>query len=463
MHEYDTIAAVITAQGIGAMGALRISGPEAFAAAARVFRSKSGRSLARLGDYSLTFGHVYDGDELLDQALLLKMSGPKSYTGQDVAELQCHGGPLVLSRLLEAVIAAGARVAEPGEFSQRAFINGKLDLSQAEAIMDLVSASNRVSAAAAADQLEGSLSRKIRELKDRLIGILAEIEAEIDFPDEELVPGGGEKANTLAVKVEELLGEIGNILAEARYSRIYREGLRLVFYGRPNAGKSSLLNSLLQEPRAIVTAEPGTTRDTLEERILLQGIPVILTDTAGIRQAGSLAEQAGVDRARAAAAAADLILFVIDVEEGLNEENRNLLQDLDPSRTLVIINKADLLTEEDQTLPWLEELRQWHWCLLSALSEDSMKVLGKHIRLHYLSGKLSSGQGRLMLNQRQIAAVMEAQAALREVVQGIEAGVPEDMLAIDLRRAWEALGKITGETVSQALVAEIFSRFCLGK
>lgn len=463
MRDFDTIAAVITAQGMGAMGALRISGPKAFSVAEKVFRSKSGRTIQELPGYGLVYGHVFDQAELLDQALLLKMAGPRSFTGEDVIELQCHGGPLVLSRVLAALISAGARPAEPGEFSKRAFLNGKLDLSQAEAIMDLVSASNQVSAAAAAGQLEGSLSRRIAGLKEKLIGMLAKIEAEIDFPDEDLGMAGDEARKDLTAEIAEVKMETRKILEETRFSRMYREGLRLVFYGRPNAGKSSLLNALLEEPRAIVTAEPGTTRDTLEERILLQGIPVILTDTAGIRDAANQAERAGVDRARAAAAAADLVLFVLDVEEGLNEENRKLLADLRPEKTLVIINKADLLTEEVLALPWLEELRLWHWCLLSAIAPDSMRILSKHIREHYDSGQLAAGEGRLMLNQRQISAVMEAAASLEEAEQGMEAGVPVDMLAIDLRGAWEALGKITGDSVNQALVTEIFSRFCLGK
>ena len=467
MQEYDTIAAIITAQGLGAMGALRISGPAAFDVAAKVFRSQRGRRIEDLAGYSLTYGHVFSGEECLDQALLLKMAGPYSFTGEDVAELQCHGGPFVLSRLFAAVLAAGARGAEPGEFSKRAFLNGKLDLSQAEAIMDLVSASNQIAASAAVEQLEGSLSRQIKKLRDQILNSLARIEAEIDFPDEDLTEGAvgeiKEKEQGLSQELAELSETLSQLLEEAQFSRIYREGLRLVFYGKPNAGKSSLLNALLQEPRAIVTAEPGTTRDTLEERILLRGIPLILTDTAGIRQADSPAEQAGIQRAQNAVVDADLVLFVMDVTEGLDKENSEILKELSPERTLIILNKSDLLGVEGKTLPWLEKLQGWHWCLLSALAADSMEILSKQIQEHYQRGSLSVNQKRLMLNSRQLAAVMEAHGIINEARTGAQEGTPEDLLSIDLRRAWTALGKITGETVEEALVTEIFSRFCLGK
>jgi tRNA modification GTPase len=493
----ETIAAVITAPGLGAMGAVRLSGPAAFPAAAAVFRSKNGRPMEELGAYSLTFGGLYLADTFVDQALLLKMKSPTSFTGEDVAELQCHGGPVVLSRLLSALTelpGLDIRPARPGEFSQRAFLNGKMDLSQAEAVMELVGASNQRAAAAAADQLAGGLSRPIREIKDRLLTLLAEIEFAIDFPelaaeavDEPPADGAGSGAGAgLAGELASLLAQVEALLAAAGLGRIYREGARLVFYGRPNAGKSSLLNGILREPRAIVTAEPGTTRDTLEERVLLRGIPVILTDTAGIRPAGNPAERAGVERAKQMAAKADLILYVVDAAVGLTDEDRQLLGELEKKKTLVVLNKMDLLPAaaqaespadspvkssvdspmdspagnqffaDDAVLPW-------QWCLLSALSPTGLEVLAERIGRFFDQGDFYQAGGEILLNRRQEEALLSAKAALRSGAEALARGMPTDLAAVDLRQAWSALGEITGETIQPALVAELFSRFCLGK
>ncbi len=458
----DTIAAIITAPGIGAMGALRLSGPAAFAAAARVFRSKSGRDFEELGDYSLNYGGIYAGDSFLDQALLLKMKGPHSFTGEDVAELQCHGGPVVLGRLIETLTALPdleIRPAQPGEFSQRAFLNGKMDLSQAEAVMELVSASNQKAAGLAAEQIEGALSRRIGQLKSRLLNLLASIEVDVDFPDEGLGDAAG--AKSWIHQLKQILSDAAELLSAANLGKIYREGLRIVFYGRPNAGKSSLLNAVLQEPRAIVTPEPGTTRDTLEERILLKGIPLVLTDTAGIRETGSQAEQAGVDRARQMALKADLVLYIVDMQEGITAEDGALLQELDKARTLIVFNKMDLI-EEDR-VEAIPEAADWQCCRLSALDSQSLEILAKHIKGFFEGGKNYRQNQEILLNRRQEEALLKAKASLEAALAVLEKGWPEDMAAIDLKQAWSALGELTGETVQPALVEEIFSRFCLGK
>jgi tRNA modification GTPase len=454
----DTIAAIITAQGMGAMGAIRISGPDAFHAAQALFRSKKGTLIQDMPTYALAYGLLFEGDQLLDQALLLKMQGPSSFTGEDVAELQCHGGPLVLARVMQALVRQGVRPAKPGEFTQRAFLNGKLDLTQAESVMDLVSSSNKVMAEVAIRQMQGSLSEKIKTIKEKIIGWIASIEAEIDFPDE--FPVALDPA-AFKSEVLDMIHQIDHLLDTAAYGRIYREGLRIVFYGRPNVGKSSLLNGLLQQKRAIVTAEPGTTRDVIEERMLIQGIPIILMDTAGVRETGSLAEQEGVERAKRAAAEADLVLFVLDLSQGFTQEDKQLLQGLDPRKTLLIANKADLVTEP--AVSFKEEATSFEVCILSALEQEGIDALIQRIRERFEAGALTAGDTAVLINRRQEDALIQVKRALASAYEGLLRGETTDLLSIDLQDAWSYLGEITGETVKEAVVSEIFARFCLGK
>ena len=500
-----TIAAVITAPGTGAVGALRLSGPAAFRAAAAVFQSKKGRAVEALPSYSLTYGGVYIDGVFLDQALLLKMKAPHSFTGEDVAELQCHGGPVVMNRLMAALTSLPelpVRPAEPGEFSRRAFINGKLDLSQAEAVMELVSAGNTKAAFLAAGQLAGSLSRRINELGEGILTLLAEIEAEADFPDEEWGGPGGEKAR--CGKARLLFEETEELLAAADRGRLCREGIRVVFYGRPNAGKSSLLNGILREPRAIVTPEPGTTRDILEEHVLLKGIPLVLTDTAGVRETGSQAEQASVSRARDMAAKADLVLYVVDLQEGVTSEDEGLLNGLDPKKTMIVLNKSDLAKpgwapprtsavgrekpvgnaetpetggavqdseaddfadgqEPGETADLPAAFAGWAHCRLCALEPASIDILACRIRAFFDGGQAREEKEEILLNRRQNDALLKTRQALGAAAGAFAAGVPEDIAAIDLKLAWSYLGELTGESLQPALVEKIFSTFCLGK
>ena len=463
----DTIAAIITAPGIGAMGALRLSGPLAFAAAARVFRSKKGRSLEDLSGYSLAYGGVYAGGAFLDQALLLKMKGPHSYTGEDVAELQCHGGPVVMNRLvalLTSLPELPVRPAEPGEFSLRAFLNGKMDLSQAEAVMELVAADNPETALMAADQIGGSLFRQIKGLKDKIVDVLAEIEVEVDFPDEET--GSPDGDGVRKGKIRRLLEDADEILATAERGRIYREGIRVVLYGSPNAGKSSLLNGMLREPRALVTPEPGTTRDVLEERILLKGVPLLLADTAGVREAVGPAEQAGVQRARQMAAKADLILYIVDITKGITSEDEAFLRELDGGRTLIVFNKTDLVPDFDDAHCQIRIPAQfdgWPYCCLSALEPSGLEILAERIRLFFYKGDKYRTNREIVLNHRQGESLIRARQALSAAADAMEEGIPDDFAAIDLKQAWDFLGELTGESLQPALVEKIFSAFCLGK
>jgi tRNA modification GTPase len=471
--EGDTIAAIITAPGIGAMGALRLSGPLAFDAVSRIFRRKNGGSMEALSDYSLTYGGVYLDGVFLDQALMLKMKAPHSFTGEDVAELQCHGGPLVMGRLLAAVTSLDGlpvRAAAPGEFSLRAFLQGKMDLSQAEAVMELVSADNPKAALLAAEQIGGGLSLQLNMLKSKIMDLLAEIEVEVDFPDEDLGVASAEASRR--EKFRNLLEETDGILAMAERGRIYRDGIRAVFFGRPNAGKSSLLNGLLREPRAIVTPEPGTTRDVLEERVVLKGVPLLLTDTAGVRKVGSLAEQAGVERARQAAVKADLILYIVDVTAGLTDEDEAFLRELAREKTLIIFNKTDLLDRHpDEVVEALlpEEFGEWLYCCLSALESSGLEILAERIAAFFQQGgcpsrEIVSGQSReILLNHRQSEALLKVRQALASALNALDEGMPEDIASIDLRQAWACIGELTGETAQPALVEAIFSKFCLGK
>ena len=463
----ETIAAVITAPGIGAMGAIRLSGPNAYDAVAKVFRGKHGTDIHQVGEYSLHYGGVYIDGAFLDQALLLIMKGPHSYTGEDVAELQCHGGPVVIGLVLSAltgIVDHPVREALPGEFSLRAFQHGKMDLNQAEAVMELVMASNTEAAFLAASQVEGALSRRIGHLAEGILLLLAQIEVEIDFPDEELSELDGEEARREAAS--QLVEEANQLLASAQRGRLYKEGLRLVFYGRPNAGKSSLLNGLLQEPRAIVTPEPGTTRDIVEERIILKGIPLLLTDTAGIRESVSQAEQAGVERARDTAGKADLVLYVVDADEGMTPEDERLIRELDKDKCLIILNKVDLLPAsamDDAAYGIPTHLQEWSYCHLCALDAESMDILADRIRLILLEkAEFSSDQG-IVLNRRQTQALFSARQALMRAEAALESGIPEDIASIDLREAWAYLGELSGETLQPVLVETIFSTFCLGK
>lgn len=454
----ETIVAIITAQGQSAMGAIRLSGPESFSISREIFKSKSGLSVEEMGRYHLAFGWILKDRAILDQGLLLKMQGPTSMTGEDVIEIQSHGGPWVLNEILLQAQALGARLAMPGEFTQRAFLNGKLDLSQAEAIMDLIGANNTIIGKTAAAQMQGSLTRHIQGFKAQLIHWLAAIEVDIDFPDEDV---STYDRQILVTDLQNLHNEISQLLETAAYGRIYREGLRLVFYGRPNVGKSSLLNGLLQQKRAIVTDEAGTTRDVLEERFMVQGIPIILMDTAGIRQTDSKAEQYGVERAKEAAQKADFVLFVLDLSEGFTQEDQGLLRDLDPQKTLVIANKSDLAPDLDRED--LAVLKDWDYCILSALDQRGIAILIEEIKRRFLKGDMVTKKTEVLINQRQEGALKKAQAALTQAIQGLVQELPGDLVAIDLKIAWEALGEITGESLQESLVEELFTSFCLGK
>jgi len=454
----DTIAAVATAPVEAGIGVVRISGPEALKVGDRAFRPRRGRPLSERRSHSVAYGWVVNTDgQRVDEALALVMLGPHSYTGEDVVELQCHGGAVAVRRVLEVALEAGARLAEPGEFTRRAFLNGRIDLSQAEAVVEVIRAKTDRAMEAAVRQLEGSFSHAIREVRERLLGVAAQLEAEIDFPELELET---ESREALLEGCSWSLERIGVLLRNVRRGDLLRNGLRVVLAGRPNVGKSSLLNRLVGKDRAIVTAVPGTTRDVIEEWVSLGGVPVLYADTAGIRETEDEVERFGVDRSREMLRRADLILWVVDAGSGLTAEDLALREQLPSSKPVIgVLNKTDLV--DPAALDALAaELKGLRLIQVSALSGAGIEELERAVLEE--AGALDMEEG-FVATERQGDALRRAADALRSALATAEAGYGPDLISVDVRAAWSALGEITGDTVDEDLLDQIFSRFCIGK
>jgi len=449
----DTIAAISTPLGEGGIGIVRLSGPEALSIVEGLFRPH--RPGQKLRSYRLHYGHIIDPADgtVVDEVLVSYMRAPYSYTRQDVVEINCHGGIVPLRRVLQLALAAGARLAEPGELTLRAFLNGRIDLAQAEAVLDIVRAKTDAALRVAMDQLVGHLSDKVRTLRGRLMDILAYLEATIDFVEDEIPP------REIGPELEELEGQLTELLAEAEQGLIYRQGVRAAIVGRPNVGKSSLLNALLRVSRAIVTPIPGTTRDTLEETCNLRGIPITLVDTAGIGAAEGLIERLGIERSRQALAQADLVLLVVDGSEQLQSEDWEIADLVGTRPTLVVVNKQDLpqRVELDGFLPGASRVR------ISALTGQGLAELEQAIVDLLLSGEVLASQTPLVSNPRHQALLQQAREGIRAAQATLAQGLPNDLVAIDLTEAVRALGQITGQTVSEDLLETIFANFCVGK
>ncbi len=468
--EGDTIAAISTPVGEAGIGIIRVSGPKAHSIGEKVFRPKGGGGQGAAGlpdkleSHRLFYGHVIDAgtSEVLDEAMACFMASPRTYTREDVLEIDVHSGPRVLSRVLSAVLAAGARAAEPGEFTRRAFLNGRLDLAQAESVMGIIRAQTDAARRAAVEGLDGRLSKEIGRARRGIMQALAYIEATLDFPDEEIdpVPEGW-----LESRVEEALRVIEQLVASAGTGRILREGLPTVIAGRPNVGKSSLLNALLGTERAIVTPVPGTTRDAIEEGLNVRGIPLRVIDTAGLRQAVDAVERIGVERSRELVHRAGLVLLVLDAAEGLTADDREIAQELvgTGAPVLVILNKVDLgkptVTERDIR----EVLPSGAVLLVSALTGEGLVELEEAIYQAVTGGRVMLGEGVAAGTARQEAALREAARYLNEARNSLRTTGGLDLAAIDLRGAADSLGRITGETAGEDLLDEIFSQFCIGK
>ena len=459
MYREDTIAAIATPGSGSGIGVIRISGENAIEVADKIFQPKNrNKRLPEQPTYTIHYGNIVDGDKLLDEVIVLLMRGPHSYTAEDTVEIDCHGGTFVMRKILELVIRNGARPAEPGEFTKRAFLNGRIDLSQAEAVMDVIEAKNNYALQSSLGQLKGSLLEMIREMREKILYEIAYIESALDDPEHISLDGYPVE---LGEKVDNLLKIAGDLLKSSQNGRVLREGIRTVIVGKPNAGKSSLMNVLVGSNRAIVTDMAGTTRDILEEEIQLKGLNLNIVDTAGIRKTDDPVEKIGVERAKKAMLDADLILYVVDSSADLDENDEEIISFLQDQNAIILLNKADLPSAI--TVEKMQGRLQKPTVSISAREETGMDELSDLIEHMFLSGEISFNDQVYLTNMRHQAAMEQVQTSLMKVKESISLGMPEDFFSIDLMDAYEALGSIIGESVGEDLVNEIFSKFCMGK
>lgn len=459
----DTIAAISTGMTNSGIGIVRISGSEALEIADRVYKGKE--KITEVPTHTIHYGHVMDGDETVDEVLVMVMRGPRTFTGEDTVEINCHGGTYVVSRVLETVLKVGARPAEPGEFTKRAFLNGKMDLSQAEAVIDVITSENEYALQSSISQLKGSVKNRIKEIREKIIYHTAFIETALDDPEHISIDGYGE---VLKEAAEEVIDQLKELIDSSDDGRIMKEGIQTVILGKPNAGKSSLLNILAGHDRAIVTDIEGTTRDVLEEQIRLQGLTLNIIDTAGIRQTDDIVEKMGVDKAKEYAKEADLIIYVVDASRNLDENDEKIFDLIYDKRTVILLNKSDLdtvVTEEmiRERISQNGVQKQIPVIAISAKEEQGIKELENTVKAMFLKGDLSFNEEVYITNARQKNALVNARESMKKVIFSIDAGMPEDFYSIDLMDAYESLGNITGESIGEDLVNEIFSKFCMGK
>lgn len=459
--EFDTIAAISTPVGEGGISIIRISGEEAVAVAKKLYHGN--KDLAKVATNTINYGHIVDPDSgaEVDEVMVSIMRAPHTYTREDVVEINCHGGLLATNRILQLTLSHGARLAEPGEFTKRAFLNGRLDLSQSEAVMDLIRAKTDKSMKVALNQLDGDLSRLIKALRKDILDVLAQVEVNIDYPEYDAVEEMTTKM--LKEKAQEVQQRIQALLKTAKQGKVLRDGLATAIIGRPNVGKSSLLNTLLHEDKAIVTNVAGTTRDVIEEYVNVEGVPLKLIDTAGIRHTEDTVEKIGVERSRQAIDTVDLVLLLIDSSNALTDEDRELIKLTAGKPRIVILNKTDLPNRID-----LNELRQLtagdRVIKTSIVEHEGMEELGRTISHMFFDEGIESSQSTVMVtNARHIGLLHQANDALNDVLSGIAAGMPVDLVQIDMTRCWELLGEITGDSYQDELLDQLFSQFCLGK
>ncbi len=456
----DTIAAISTPIGLGGIGVIRVSGNDAINIVDYIFKAANKKSLKDIDSHTITYGHIVNEDgKVLDEVLVMLMKGPRTFTREDIIEINCHGGPIPLNAVLMEVIKAGARMADSGEFTKRAFLNGRIDLAQVEAIMDIIEAKTELSLSQAVGQLEGNLSRKIKAYQDILMQIIARIEVSIDYPEyDQDEPITSEFEN----EVVELLDGLKELLKTADTGKMIREGVKTAIVGRPNVGKSSLLNALLEENKAIVTDIPGTTRDVVEAYLNIQGIPFQLLDTAGIRETNDLIEKIGVERSKASISEADLVLMLLDSNEGLTDKDRDILEQVKNKRVIFVLNKTDL--ENNITQEIMNQYFNAQTVVkVSVKQQEGLSELKEAMKHFVIKGEVVGESDAIISNQRQKQSLIKAIKSLEIVVQAIEEGLPEDCLAIDLHDAFGHLGMIIGESLKEEIINQLFSRFCLGK
>ena len=455
----DTIAAIATAMSNSGIGIVRISGDEALDVADRIFRPKKGsRKISDMETHTIHYGYVTDGDEVIDEVMLLIMKAPRSYTCEDTIEIDCHGGVLVMKKILETVLKYGARPAEPGEFTKRAFLNGRIDLSQAESVIDVINAQNELALKSSVSQLQGAVLEKIKAIRAVVLHEIAFIESALDDPEHVSLEGYPEQLHEI---MSDAHSKVKKLLDSSDNGKMLKEGINTAIVGKPNAGKSSLLNILVGEERAIVTEIAGTTRDILQEQIQIGGIGLNVIDTAGIRDTEDIVEKIGVNKSREYIEKADLIIYVVDSSTELDENDQEIIEAIQNKKAIVLLNKSDLDAKTDASV--LQTQLSKPILSISAKNNTGIHELETLIEEMFFSGKLSFNDEVYITNIRQKNALAEAQNSLKMVLQSIADGMPEDFFTIDMMNAYEALGTIIGESVGEDLVNEIFSKFCMGK
>jgi len=460
MYREDTIAAIATPPGEGGIGIVRISGQQAEEILKNIFVTKSNKKIESFKDRYFYYGKILNKqNQIIDEVLVVLMKGPRSYTMEDVAEIHCHGGIIPIRNILKRVIEAGARIAEPGEFTKRAFLNGRIDLAQAEAVMDLICTKSEKAAQVSIKQLEGGLSNRIKEIRNKLLEIMAHIEVTIDYPEDEIEDVVGQKIQT---EVEGIIDNIQRLLDTAASGKLIRQGIKTVIVGKPNVGKSSLLNAMVRENRAIVTDIPGTTRDIIEEYINIKGVNVKIVDTAGIRETLDEIEKIGVEKSKESIKDADLIIMMMDVSRPLEKEDELLLEWLSGRKSIIVLNKTDMPAALD-VKSLKNRIKNTQVVETSLLMGKGVDKLEDIIYNMFFEGQISISDDIMITNMRHQEALEKAKSCLEDVLHGILSQTPLDLVSIDLRGALEALGSITGETVTEDLIDKIFSDFCLGK
>lgn len=455
----DTIAAIATAMTNSGIGIIRISGEDAFPVIDRIYRSKNGKkTLSECKSHTIHYGYIYDKDEMIDEVMVLLMKAPNSYTREDTIEIDCHGGTLVMRRILETVLKNGARPAEPGEFTKRAFLNGRIDLTQAESVMDIISSKNDFALKSSMQQLNGALAEKIKEIRAKVIHEIAFIESALDDPEHISIDGYGENLRKIVEKITE---EIDRMVESSENGSLLKEGINTVIVGKPNAGKSSLLNVLVGKERAIVTDIAGTTRDVLEEQINLNGISLNIIDTAGIRDTQDVVEKIGVDKAKSYVENADLVIYVVDSSTSLDENDKQIMDMIHEKNAIILLNKTDL--KQQITIDEMQQMIDKKVISVSAKEHLGIDELEDAIKEMFFHGEISFNDEVYITNIRHKDALRNAGESMKLVLNSIEAGMPEDFYSIDLMNAYEELGTIIGESVEDDLVNEIFSKFCMGK
>lgn len=450
--EFDTIAAISTPLGEGAIAIVRLSGSDAIPIAKKVFQ---GKNLDKVASHTINYGHIFDQERLVDEVMLSVMKAPKTFTREDLVEINTHGGIAVTQEILQLLLRSGARLAEPGEFTKRAFLNGRIDLAQAESVMDLIRAKTDQAANIAVKQLDGSLSNLINNIRQEILESLAQVEVNIDYPEYDDVETM--TSQMLLEKTAHFEQLLETLLATAKRGKILREGLKTAIIGRPNVGKSSLLNQLLREEKAIVTDIAGTTRDVITEFANIGGVPLELIDTAGIRETEDIVEKIGVERSQKALEEADLVLLVLDASSPLTPKDLELLELSSSTNRIVLLNKTDLPEQIE-----LEELPE-DFIRISALKNENLDAVEKQIRALFFSGEIEAKDATTLSNARHIGLVEQALDALKEANRGLAMGLPVDLVQVDVTRCWQLLGEITGEAAPDELITQLFSQFCLGK